>query len=74
MAEIRCMGRPVDDRLQPAGQPCGKRLASRVAPIAQVAIATGWSISPDGEACCTRCRQPPREVRELVRQVVRRAG
>lgn len=73
MAEIRCTGRPVDDRLRPTGDPCGRRLPATTWPgdLRQIAMAAGWSIAPDGTATCPACRRPPAEVAALVREVRR---
>jgi hypothetical protein len=68
---ITCTGRPVDDRLQPHGQPCGRAIRVRGIDgdgLDQVAIAAGWSLAPDGSATCPSCRRPPPEVAALARE------
>jgi hypothetical protein len=72
MAEIVCAGRAVDDRLQPHGQPCGKRLRGHAGSVATMALAAGWSVGPRGEATCPTCRRPPPEVVALVKEVEHR--
>jgi hypothetical protein len=71
---ITCTGRPVDDRLQPHGQPCGRTITIRGRDgdgLDQVAIAAGWALAPDGTATCPSCRRPPAEVAALAREARR---
>jgi hypothetical protein len=66
---IVCTGRQVDDRLQPHGPPCGKRLYGGAGTVATRALAAGWALTPDGQATCPTCRRPPPEVAALVREM-----
>lgn len=80
---VVCGGREVDDQLRPVGAPCQSRYRPRwvpltVAGLVERARAGGWAV-PDGHGdgpelvgTCPRCRRPPPEVRELVREVRRR--
>lgn len=69
MAELTCSGRAVDDHLQHAGHPCGRRLRAHGQPVDQVARAAGWLLAPDGTGTCPGCRRPAPEVLALIRQV-----
>lgn len=73
-----CGGRQVNDRLQPVGDPCGRRLAGRGLTLVEdelhdQARVRGWSVVrlPDGTllVTCDRCRRPDPVVAELARTV-----